>query len=117
MTSYLTIRPDANYTRLAPTNPLIEFLSKMPELRPTGAMEFQSAEGFPWLVVTMARCDASGCYSSNGAFLEEINVVELVCCDAGDPIWYDNIVRQIVEFLGWSAFEDQACRQVWPSTR
>ena len=114
MSWYLTIRGAPDYSRFAATAPLVEFLAAMPELRQTGPVEFQAADGQPWVAVMMAACDPAGNYASGGASLPRVNVVELVCSYSGDPAWYDALAGRIVGFLGWSAFEDHEGRQVSP---
>ena len=114
MTWYLTLRSDAAYSRLTPTEPLLAFLGEQPELRQAGAMAFESAAGEPWLQVVLARCGPDGSYSSDGSLLPQVNVIELLCSDLGDPGWYESLSARIAAFLGWSVFEDTAERQVWP---
>lgn len=111
---YLTIRSDARYSSFATTAPLFEFLAAVPELRQTGPVEFQSADGQPRVAVMMAACSQEGNYATDGQFHRRVNVVELVCSYSGDPAWYDALAGRIAAFLGWSAFEDHAERQVWP---
>jgi hypothetical protein len=110
----LTIRSDARYSAFAATAPLVEFLSAMPELRQTGPVAFEAADGHPWVAVIMAAGSPEGNYASDGAFLPRVNVVELVCSHSGDPAWYDALAGRIAGFLGWSAFENHEGRQVWP---
>ena len=112
MSWYLTIRGAPNYSRFAPTAPLVGFLAAMPELRQTGPVAFQAADGQPWLAVMMAACSPAGSYATDGQFLPRVNVVELVCSHSGDPAWYESLAGRVAGFLGWSAFEDE--RQVWP---
>ncbi len=114
MSWYLTIRGAPDYSRFAATAPLVEFLTAMPELRQTGPVAFQAADGQPWVAIMMAACDPAGSYASDGAFLPRVNVVELVCSYSGDPAWYDALAGRIAGFLGWSAFEGHDGRQVWP---
>lgn len=113
MSWYLTIRGAPNYSRFTATAPLVEFLAAMPELRQTGPLAFQAADGQPWVAVTMAACDPDGNYASDGAFLSRINVVELACSHAGDSEWYDALASRIARFLGWSAYENHEGRRVW----
>ena len=114
MSWYLTIRSDAGYSRFAPTAPLVEFLAAMPELRQTGPVAFEAAACQPWVSITLAACSPAGNYAADGAFVPSVNVVELVCSDAGSPAWYDALAGRIAGFLGWSAFEDHEGRRVWP---
>jgi hypothetical protein len=116
MSWYLTIRGSPDYSRYAATASLVEFLGAQTELRQNGPISFQAADGQPWVMVTMAECDAAGSYSSDGAFLPRVNVVELVCSYSVDPAWYDALAARIAAFLGWAAFEDHEERQVWPPT-
>jgi hypothetical protein len=111
---YLTIRGAPDYSRFAATAPLVEFLAAQPELRQTGPVAFQAAEGRPWVAVMMAACDPAGNYATDGALLPRVNVVELVCSYSGDPAWYEGLAGRIAGFLGWAAFEDHEGRQVWP---
>lgn len=115
MSWYLTIRGSPDYSRYSATAPLIAFLGAQAELRQTGPINFQAADGQPWVLVMMADCDAAGSYSSGGAFLPRVNVVELVCSNSVDRAWYDALAARIAAFLGWAAFEDHEERQVWPS--
>jgi hypothetical protein len=78
----------------------------MPELRQTGPVSFLAADGQPWVAVMMAACSAQGNYATNGEFLPQVNVVELVCSYWGDPAWYYALAAQIAAHLRWSAFED-----------
>ena len=110
----MTIRGAPDYSRFTATAPLVEFLAAMPELRPTGPVAFQAADGQPWVTVMMAACGPTGNYASDGAFLPRVNVVELVCSYSGDSAWYDALAGRIAGFLGWSAFEDHEERQVLP---
>lgn len=112
MSRYLTIRADARHSAFAATSPLVAFLATLPELRKTGPVAFEAAEGQPWVAVIMTVCSPEGTYASGGAYLPQVNVVELVCSDAGDPAWYDALAVRIAEFLGWSAFEDHEERQL-----
>ncbi|HET6572853.1 MAG TPA: hypothetical protein VFG68_04565 [Fimbriiglobus sp.] len=114
MSWYLTIRSDARYSAFAATDRLVEFLAAMPELRQTGPVDFQAADGQPWVAVMMAACSPEGNYATDGEFLPRVNVVELVCSSSGDPEWYDALAGRIAAFLGWSAFVDHEERQVWP---
>lgn len=114
MSWYLTIRSDDRYSAYAATAPLVEFLTAMAELRQTGPIAFQAADGQPWVAVMMAACSPAGGYATDGEFLPRVNVVELVCSYSGDPAWYDALAGRIAAFLGWSAFEDHAERRVWP---
>jgi hypothetical protein len=109
---YITIRSDAGYSRFAATAPLIEFLAAMPELRQTGPVAFEAAEGRPWVCVILAHCDPNGNYCTDGAFHPQVNVVELVCSYSGDPAWYDALAGRIAGYLGWLAFEDHEAWQV-----
>jgi hypothetical protein len=111
---YLTIRSDARYSSFVATAPLVEFLAARPELRQTGPVAFQAADGQPWVAVTMAECSPEGNYASDGAFLPRVNVVELVCSHTGDPGWYESLASRIAAFLGWEAVEEHEARRVWP---
>jgi hypothetical protein len=108
----LTIRSDPGYTQFAATASVVEFLGSLPELRQTGPVAFEAAAGHPWVDVILAACDAAGSYASDGAFVPTINVIELVCSDAVDPKWYDELAGRIAGFLGWTAFEEHEGRQV-----
>ena len=112
MSWYLTIRGANDYSRFAATAPLIGFLTAMPELRQTGPVAFQAADGQPWVAVILAVCSPAGNYATDGEFLPRVNVVELVCSYSGDPAWYEALAGQVAGFLGWAAFEDE--RRVWP---
>lgn len=114
MSWYLTIRSDAGYSQFAATAPLVEFLATLPELRQAGPLAFEAAAGQPWVAVTLAACSPAGNYASDGVSLPSVNVVELVCADAGGPAWYEALAGRIAGFLGWSAFEDHEGRRVWP---
>lgn len=108
MSRYLTIRADARYSAFAATSPLVAFLATLPELRRAGPVAFEAAEGQPWVAILMTVCSPEGNYAAEGAHLPlpQVNVVELVCSDAGDPAWYDALAGRIAAFLGWSAFDD-----------
>ncbi|WP_020472934.1 hypothetical protein [Zavarzinella formosa] len=112
MSWYLTIRSDADYSRFTPTAPLVEFVAAISELRQTGPVTFEAAAGQPWVAVILAMCGPDGSYASDGAFVPTINVVELVCSDSADPMWYKALASRIAMFLGWSAFEDREERQI-----
>ena len=114
MSWYLTIRGAPDYSRFAATAQLVEFLAAMPELRQTSPVQFEAANGQPWVCLILANCDPRGNYRTDGAFLPRVNVVELVCSHSGDPRWYDALACRIAAFLDWSAFEDHEERQVWP---
>ena len=114
MSWYLTIRSDATYSRSADTGRLVSFLAAVPELRQTGPSAFASANGEPWASVVFAACDPAGNYAGNGPAPESVNVVELVCSDAGDREWYDLLAGRIARFLEWEAWEDHGERRVWP---
>ncbi len=117
MSWYLTISSDARYSAFAETPPLVEFLAARPELRQTGPLVFEAAEGQPWVSIVLAACRPDGGYASDGAILPHVNVVEMVCSDSGDRDWYDTLAGRIAGFLGWSAFEDHEGRQVWPPSQ
>ncbi len=114
MSWYLTIRSDPDYSRFTATAPLVEFLLARRELRQTGPVSFEAAEGHPWVAVILAACSEAGNYNSDGAFVPRVNVVELVCSYSGDSAWYYSLGGKIARFLDWSAFEDHEVRQVWP---
>ena len=114
MTWYLTIRGAADYSRFATTAALVEFLAALPELRQTGPVSFESAEAQPWVHIILASCHPDGGYASTGSFVQQINVVELVCSDSSHASWYDALAGRIARFLDWSAFDDHEGRQVWP---
>ncbi len=111
---YLTIRSDADYSSFVETACLVNFLNTLPELQQTGAIAFESASGQPWVSVILAECSPSGNYASSEEFCLKINVVELVCSSPEHAAWYQWLAGRIASFLGWSAFEDQNERQVWP---
>lgn len=115
MSWYLTIRSDSEYSQFTASTPLVEFLKAVPELRQTDPVSFESAIGSPWIIVTLAKCNSNGSYNSTGEFLSQVNVVELICSQHEVSSWYDALACRIAAFLGWSAFEDHASRQVWPS--
>lgn len=114
MSWYLTIRGDSDYSRYTATAPLVEFLSAIPELRQVDPVTFETVNGQPWACIVLAMCDRNGSYASHGAFVPQINVVEIVCSYSYDPAWYDTLASRIAELLSWSAFEDHSERQVWP---
>jgi hypothetical protein len=110
----LTIRGAPDYSRFAPTAQLTDFLASMPELQQTGLVEFEAADGLPPVYVILVNCSPTGNYCTDANFLPRLNVVELVCSYSGDPTWYEALGGRIAAFLGWSAFEDNEERQVWP---
>jgi hypothetical protein len=105
MSWYFTVRFDPSYSRFAATAPLIDFLGAMPELRQTGPMAFEAISGFPGVTVILAECSPAGNYSSDGLFLPRVNIVELVCSNAGDTSWYEAFANRIATFLNWEAVE------------
>jgi hypothetical protein len=114
---YLTIRSDAQYSQFADTAHLVGYLASIPELRQMGPTLFGSATGQPRVLVMMAACSPAGNYSNDGEFIPQVNVVELVCHYDGDPTWYESLASRIASFLGWSAFEDNEDRQIWPQVQ
>ncbi|MFD1711724.1 hypothetical protein FVQ98_15330 [Ottowia sp. GY511] len=108
MTWYLTLRGAPDYSHHAPAAPLVAFLAALPELRQTAPAHFASTEGQPWVCVILASCDATGGYASNEEALTRVNVVELVCSDTENALWYESLAGRIADFLGWSVFDDHA---------
>lgn len=117
MTWYVTIRSDARYSKYADTASLVEFLNTMPSLRQTAPDAFSASDGQPSVEVILAECCTDGNYNCDGTFNPKLNVVELICSDSHDPVWYNALATQIADFLGWSAFEDHEIRQICPSDR
>jgi hypothetical protein len=103
---YLTIRSDTRYSQYISSAPLIDFLASMPELRQSGPLVFQASDGKPWVSVMLAACRPDGSYNSNGLFLPQVNVVELVCSDSADREWYEILADRIAVFLGWSVLDE-----------
>jgi hypothetical protein len=114
MSWYLTIRADALYSRFVAAEPLVGFLAALPELRQTGPTAFESAAGFPWVSLTLAKCGPDGNYASDGRPLPRVNVLELACSDSGDAGWYESLAGRIASFLEWEAVEEHEDRRVWP---
>jgi hypothetical protein len=110
---YLTITPSHGQPN-ADTRLLVEFLSGLPELRQNGSVAFEGAPGQPWVDVILAKNGPSDGYSSDGSFIPFIDIVELVCSDSEDEIWYERLAGRIAAFLGWPAIEEHGGRQVWP---
>ncbi len=114
MSWYLTITPAVGQAPVAEAQPLVDFLADLPELRQTGPVAFEGAPGQPWVSVVLAKTGPTGGYASDGSFIAAIDIVELVCSDAGDASWYDRLAGRIAAFLGWVAVEEHENRQVWP---
>lgn len=116
MTWYLTIYPPAGRPRSVETRSLVDFLASLPELQQTGPISFEAAPGQPWVHVVLAS-GSPWSYSSDGSFVPQIHVVELICSYSWDGAWYDALARRIAAFLGWVAVEESEDRQVWPIER
>ncbi len=114
MSWYLTIAPQPGQPPLVETHRLVQFLGSLAELRQTGPIAFESVPGQPWVSLILAKCGPSGGYASNGQFIAEIDIVELVCGDSGDSAWCDQLACRIAQFLHWTAVEEQENRQLWP---
>jgi hypothetical protein len=114
MSWYLTITPPAGQAQIADTRKVVELLSSIPELHQTGPMTFGTVAGQPWMSVILAKRNRTGGYSTDGASLGSIDIVELVCSHTGDTAWYDSLAVRIAASLGWIAVEEHEDRLVWP---
>lgn len=113
MSWYLTLRA-ASQAEPADTADLVAYLAAQPELRQIGPVEFESARGQPQMLMVLAKANASGGYSSDGKFIPQVDIVELICPYSEPPAWYDAMAERIAAFLGWQAVEESESRQIWP---
>jgi hypothetical protein len=115
---YLTIRCDAAYSKFIPASQAIDVLMGLSELRQSGPVSFESAQGMPWVSVIVAKADRSGSYAIGDLVPSAVNVIELVCSSySEDMVWYDALASRIACALGWEAIEERECRRVWPPPR
>lgn len=114
MSWYITIRGSADYSVYVKSASLREFLSGYPGLQLSPPSGFVSETDKPWVSIVMAECDSSGNYAVENVCPRLINVVELICSDFEDPVWYDSLATEIAVFLKWSAHEDHEQRRIWP---
>jgi hypothetical protein len=75
-------------------------------LQQTGAMQFGSTSELPSVLVMLEKCNSNGGYASNGEYIPEINIIELICYSDENLAWYEQLAAQIAIFLGWEAWED-----------
>ncbi|MCZ7465990.1 hypothetical protein [Rhizobium rhizogenes] len=98
---YISILPPAAQSTLCDTALLIGFLEGQPQLRRRNAVSFGSADGQPWIDITIAKGTAEGNWSSNGTFISQFNRVEIVCSDDERQEFYVEISTKIADFLQW----------------
>lgn len=112
---YLTLTPPTDRPGSIDSQPVIDFLLGLPELQRSGAMSFQAAPGQPWLDMALAKTHAdSGGYAVYDAFVPQIDILELVCSEADQAQWYDDLACRIAQRLDWIAVEEQEARRLWP---
>ncbi|MBB4399481.1 MULTISPECIES: hypothetical protein [Rhizobium/Agrobacterium group] len=98
---YISILPPTDENTLCDTNRLIGFLEEQPELKRTNDVTFASAEGQPWIDITIVKGTADGNWSSGGELISQFNRVEIVCADHPQRDFYVEISTKIADFLQW----------------
>lgn len=98
---YISVLPPTGENILCDTNRLIGFLERQPELKRTNDVTFASAEGQPWVDITIVKGTADGNWSSSGTFIPQFNRVEIVCSDHRRQDFYAEISARIAGFLQW----------------
>lgn len=106
---YLSIRFDEKYSGILKTEDVIKLLIGFPGLHQTDKCQFENKEGEPWLVLSLIKCDAHGCYSINkGEYFSNINLIELVFNDSDISFnTYFPLAKRIAESINWEVFDSQ----------
>ena len=101
----LLVRPE-NSKATADAAAFVDYLRLLPELVQTDAVSFGSAEGIPWLNLTLVMAKEGG-WASDCSFIPTFNCVVFTCTDRfeNEP-YYEDLARQLAGELGWLAVEE-----------
>ncbi|MEU9132451.1 hypothetical protein AB0D08_30810 [Kitasatospora sp. NPDC048540] len=112
MYRYLTVRSDRRYSGSVATCALVEHLDSVPGLRKADSAFYRAEDGFDWLHVTLAACDAAGNHSAHaGRVPRRVTMVELICSSAGGHPAYRaarEVAAGIADLLGWEVADSES---------
>ncbi|NME72758.1 hypothetical protein [Flammeovirga aprica] len=105
---YLNIRFDSKYSKDLNTKDLILIIKKIDGLTRKDKCQFENAENFPWLVLSLINCNDRGNFSiDEGEYFEKINLIELIFSDNQESYdVYFLIGKDIANKINWEVIDD-----------
>ena len=105
---YLNIRYDSRYSKAIKTESVIKLIEKIDCIQRKGKIQFENKIEYPWLVLSLIKCNEKGNFSFNGGdYFEEINLIELIIVDNEESISkYQPIAKQIAKQIDWEVIDD-----------
>jgi len=104
---YLNIRFDKEYSDKLNTEDVIKIVNGISGLVQTDKCQFENQKDFPWLVLSLIKCNEFGNYSiDKGEYFQKINLIELLFNDCDESFnTYFPIAKQIAETINWEVLD------------
>jgi hypothetical protein len=105
---YLNIRFDSKYSKDLNTKDVILIIEKIDGLTRKDKCQFENVENFPWLVLSLIKCNDRGNFSiDKGEYFEKINLIELIFSDNQESYdVYAPVAKEIANKINWEVIDD-----------